>query len=126
MKMKIKMKIKESIVFLTVLPLKIAAAGPAIDPNAYKDFNIQSVIRLVSRLACWMLETAIVIAGIMIIYHGVRIMAFGGSPQQITEEKKKLGHVLIGAVVVFGAIVIIKTVGNAVGANMSVFSFSCK
>lgn len=73
--------------------------------------NIQGIIEDV---ATWLMVVGVIIAVIFIVWGGVRYMTAGGDSKKTEEAKSTIINGLIGAVVVLGVGVIIRTAAGLV------------
>ncbi|MDP3954639.1 MAG: hypothetical protein Q8Q06_04495 [bacterium] len=103
-----------------MLPLFVFA-----QQGQYDDLKIQDVFNIVSGLVCWLFNTAGLLLVIFAIVAGVKFLTSGSNAAQAGEARKALLQVFIAAIVIFGAGVIIVSVANFLGANVSITPLSC-
>lgn len=78
--------------------------------GGYEVIGIENYIK---RLYIYLISIAGITAGIMIVWAGVKWLTSAGSPDRISDAKKKIGNSLIGLVLIMGSYVILQTVNPA-------------
>ncbi|MDO8505402.1 MAG: pilin [bacterium] len=78
--------------------------------GGYKVTGIEQYIR---RLYVYFVSIAGIVAGIMIVWAGVKWLTSAGAPERITDAKKKIGNAVIGLVLILGSYVILQTINPA-------------
>lgn len=85
------------------------------------DLTIQNVFGIITGLACWFTQFALVLMVVMIVFYGIKFMMSQGNQAKFDEAKKSFTWALVGVLVILGAYTIIATVANGLGANFTLF-----
>ncbi|MCL4405428.1 MAG: pilin [Patescibacteria group bacterium] len=103
------------------LALTIGFWGPLVpqDTNSWC-----GLLQLFQNVLNFALTISVPIATIVIVYGGFVIMTGGGEPDKLKTGRDAIIAALVGVIIVFGAWLIINTVLNIVGANVSVAPWS--
>lgn len=76
-------------------------------------YKVEGIEQYIVRIYSYFVGITGVVAGIMIIWAGVKWLTSGGIPDRISDAKKKIGNALIGMVLVLGSYVILQTINPA-------------
>ncbi len=76
-------------------------------------YEVPSIEEYVKRLYTYLISIAGIVAGIMIVWAGTKWLTSAGSPEKITDAKKKIGNAVLGLILVLGSYVILQTVNPA-------------
>lgn len=90
-----------------VIPLQVSIGG----------YKVQGLSEYIKRLYIYLVSIAGIVAGIMIVWAGVKWLTSAGIPDRITDSKKKIANAIVGLILVFGSYVIMQTI------NPSLVSF---
>ena len=100
----------------------VLAASPAPSRTLFGDpgspgetLTVQQVLGIITGLACWVSEVALVLILGALAFYGLMFMWSQGNPAKMGEAKKALGWGIVGIFVIFGTYTIILTVARAVG-----------
>ena len=94
-------------------------------PGQYDDLSVQDLLNITTGLACWFYNIALFGVIIFAVIAGIRFFLAGGDSAKAGEGRRNLLYIFIAAMVIFGVGVIIITIANAVGADISLVPFSC-
>src|SRR3989344_2342530 len=89
------------------------------------DLTIDDVFNIINNFACWLWSVAMILIIIALILVGLRMMNARGKPEEFSKAKINFLHIIVGALVIMGVYVIIATVANAVGVDVSLIPFNC-
>lgn len=76
-------------------------------------YEVEGIDQYIKRLYIFLVGISSLVAGIMIVWAGVKWLTSAGSPDKITDAKHKIGNALIGLVLVLGSYVILQTINPA-------------
>jgi hypothetical protein len=125
------MNTKKTITILILLAFVFAGhVYGLVDPNQGGsslglggNFTIQSVLGIITGLACWLSRMAIAIIVIMIVFYGFQFMTSQGDPTKYGSARKSLMWAIVGAIVILGTYTIIASVANFVDPSINYNSF---
>ena len=89
------------------------------------DLTIQDVLRILTGLACWFANVALILIVVAVIYYGIKFLTAKGDPAKLTKAKESFLWGLVGVAVVIGTYTIIATVANALDGDYSFIQLSC-
>ncbi len=89
-------------------------AFAAVNLPTGTELSLTKIQQLIETLANWLIIIGVVIAVIMIIWGGIKYMTAGGDPAKAKEATSSIWHGVIGAAVVLGVGVILRTVAGLV------------
>jgi hypothetical protein len=105
---------KGIIIALVLLPVVAMAAtlpNPTPPVSGY-GVTVSEVLGLINQVARWLIGIALVIATIMIIWGGIRLMFASGEEATVKGAWQRINGGVIGAVIVLGVGVILQTIAN--------------
>lgn len=72
---------------------------------------------LIQTIISWALTFAGVVAVVLIIYSGIKLITSGGDPKQVEDAKKILTYAILGLILILLSFTIIKLIAYATGVN---------
>ncbi len=93
-------------------------------PGTGINLTIQGIFNIFIGLTCWFMRVAFLLIVIAIVWSGILFTISQGDLEKYTKAKASLGYALLGALVILGVYVIIYTIANAVGVEVTFFSCS--
>jgi hypothetical protein len=105
--------------FVLLFGANVALAQGDVSGLPGVDFTVQDLVRIISRIACYLINTVLAIMIIVLIIAGVKFFLARGNPTDVADAKKNLTWVLVGIAVIIGTNIIIATVAGWLGATYS-------
>jgi type IV secretory pathway VirB2 component (pilin) len=99
---------------LAILPLLVFAQAPGVNLPGGTELTLQKIQDILNTVANWLIVVGVVIAVIYIIWGGIKWMTARGDPTKVKEAKEAMKNGLIGALIVLGVGVIIRTLSAVV------------
>ena len=106
---------------LVLLLAKSALASNHLTNAPGINLSIQDVLGIITGLACWITQVALVLIVVAVVYFGVKFLTAQGDPTKLTDAKRSFLWGLVGIIVILGTYTIIATVANALGADYTLF-----
>lgn len=75
-----------------------------------RGFTLTDLTSIVNNLATWLMELGVALAVIFIIWGGIQYMLAGGDEEKSTKARGRIFNGIIGAAVVIGVGIIIRTI----------------
>ena len=97
------------------------ARAQGIDGAPGIDLTLDKLKNLIQGLACWLINIALVLIVIAVVFYGIQFLFSRGDPNQITKARESLKYAIIGIVVILGAYTIIASIGNFITEGAYVF-----
>ncbi len=89
----------------------------SVNTPAGKIPTLECAFLLIQTIISWLLTFAGVVALVLIIYSGIKLISSGGDPKQIEGAKKILTYAIIGLFVVLLSFAIINLIAYATGVS---------
>lgn len=89
----------------------------ATDIPGYTGPTLGCAFYLIQTIIGWLLTFAGVVALVLIIYSGIKLITSGGDPKQLEGVKKTLTYAIIGLFIVLLSFAIISLISYATGVN---------
>lgn len=86
------------------------------------DLNIDKVKKIITGLACWLIDIALVLMVIAVVFYGIKFLLSQGDTGKITDARKGLLWAIVGVAVILGAYTIIASVGNFISEGSFEFN----
>lgn len=86
------------------------------------DLTIQSVFGIITGLACWFTDFALVLIVVYVVIYGVKFMMAQGDPTKYEGAKKSLTWGLLGILIILGTYTIIYTVADFLGGDYTLLT----
>lgn len=93
--------------------------------------TLSCIFPLMANIISWLLQFSGIVAVVLIIYAGIRLISSGGDPKQIEGAKKILTYAIMGLVLIFLSFAILTFIADITGVACidpnEIMSFtSCK
>ena len=86
------------------------------------DLTIQSVFGIITGLACWFTDFALVLIVVYVVIYGVKFMMAQGDPTKYGKAKVSLKWGLLGILIILGTYTIIFTVADFLGGDYTLLT----
>lgn len=86
------------------------------------DLNIDKIKKIITGLACWLIDIALVLMVIAVVFYGIKFLLSQGESGKITDARKGLLWAIVGVAVILGAYTIIASVGNFISEGSYSFN----
>jgi outer membrane protein assembly factor BamB len=110
----------------TMTPTPTDDVSPTTDYDIFEHLSIDLMINVITRLVCYVGASAILLMVIMVIFYGTQFLSAGGNPSVVTQSRKSIIWWLVGALVIIGAYIILATIANFLGADMTIIPQACQ
>ena len=99
-----------AVTFLAILPVVVTAQAGGLVPCSGPDCTTESVVGLVNNLIGWLISALGVIAVIVMVYAGFKLVMSAGNENEWGKAKELFQNVIIGIILILAAWLIIDTV----------------
>lgn len=76
------------------------------------DLTVDKIKNIITGLACWLIDIALVLMVIAVVFYGIKFLLSQGDSGKITDARKGLLWAIVGVAVILGTYTIIASVGN--------------
>lgn len=76
------------------------------------DLTIDEIKNIITGLACWLIDIALVLMVIAVVFYGIKFLLSQGDSGKIIDARKGLIWAIVGVAVILGTYTIIASVGN--------------
>ena len=105
---------KIKFVFLNGVLFFNAAKAQRTDLSGVKgiDLTVDKVKNIITGLACWLIDIALVLMVIAVVFYGIKFLLSQGDSSRIIDARKGLLWAIVGVAIILGTYTIIASVGN--------------
>ena len=76
------------------------------------DLTVDKVKNIITGLACWLIDIALVLMVIAVVFYGIKFLLSQGDSSRIIDARKGLLWAIVGVAIILGTYTIIASVGN--------------
>jgi hypothetical protein len=110
----------------TPTPTPDGEVNPATDWDIFQNVTLEMIVGALTTLVCYAGATGIILMIITILFYGTQFLSARGDPSIITQSRKSILSWLVGALVIIGAYIILATIANFLGADMTIIPQACQ
>lgn len=92
--------------------------SPSTPIPGYDGPTLECIFPLIQVIINWLLTFAGVVAVILIIISGIRLITSGGDPKRVEAGKKTFTYAIIGLLIILFSFLIINIIADATGARI--------
>ena len=120
-------KIKLAIIGLILSANEARAASPGASLGGAPGINLTlaGVINIFRGLACWIVNIALILIVVAVVFYGIKFLISQGDPGKVGEARKGLGWGIVGILIILGTYTIIASVANSIGATPPNLALGC-
>ena len=110
---------------LSVSEARAASSVSSLDGAPGIDLTLDKLKDLITGLACWLVDIALVLIVLAVVFYGVQFLISQGDPTKVGNARKGLTWGVVGIAVILGTYTIIATVAYYIGAEVPNIMLGC-